>query len=150
MPKNSKTVLWENIEALMTAKGTNARRVAALAKVSSATVHKLKDKSVSPRLDVMDAIARVLGVPTWRLLKPPAEPVELDYTEEAMEIAALFDAMPRDTPRAELERQKASAVVRLVLSEPTAPVAPEPAPAPTAPQSAKPAPVPSPVPRGKR
>jgi transcriptional regulator with XRE-family HTH domain len=133
VPKTLKTVLADNIAGYMAAKKTNAWRLAIDAKVSGATVHRIQAKMTSPRLDVLESIAHALGVEPWQLLKPPSE---IAYTEEALEIAALFDALPN-----EFERAKANALARLVLAGqlplPPAPVAPEPSPAPSAPRSAK-------------
>jgi transcriptional regulator with XRE-family HTH domain len=124
VPKTLKTVLADNIAAYMAARKTNAWRLAIDARVSGATVHRIQAKMTSPRLDVLESIAHALGVEPWQLLKPPSE---IAYTEEALEIAALFDALP-----SEFERAKANALARLVLAGqlPLPPAHPEPAPEP--------------------
>jgi transcriptional regulator with XRE-family HTH domain len=146
VPKKLKDVLWENIAALLEARQTNARRVAAEAKIGPATMHRLKSEGTSARLDVLERVADALNVEVWQLLKPPSETA---YTEEALELAALFDALPN-----EFERAKANALTRLVLAGqiPPPPVlyAPEPAPAPSRPRFESRAPAPSEPPRRKK
>ena len=124
VPKSLKSVLWENLSVLMEERKTNMWRLSIDAKVSPATVHKLREKQTAPRLDVLEAIASALDVEVWQLLKPPSEQA---YTEEALELAALFDALPN-----QFERAKANALARLVLAGqlPPLPVQSEPEPAP--------------------
>jgi DNA-binding Xre family transcriptional regulator len=146
VPKKLKDVLWENISALIEARQTNARRVSVEAKIGAATMHRLKSEGTSARLDVLERVADALNVEPWQLLKPPSE---VAYSEEALELAALFDALPN-----EFERAKANALARLVLAGqlPLAPLPQEPAPAPasSAPRSAKHADEPSQKPHRRK
>jgi transcriptional regulator with XRE-family HTH domain len=139
VPKKLKDVLWENIAALIERRRTNPWRLSIDAKIGPATMSRLKADGPSPRLDVLERVADALGVEVWQLLKPPSE---MAYTEEALEIAALFDALPN-----EFERAKANALARLVLAGqlplPPLPPAPEPEPAPTARRSEAREPAPS-------
>jgi transcriptional regulator with XRE-family HTH domain len=66
VPKTLRSVLWENLSSLMEEKKTNMWRLSIDAKVSPATVHKLREKQTSPRLDVLEAIAGALGVEVWQ------------------------------------------------------------------------------------
>jgi transcriptional regulator with XRE-family HTH domain len=128
VPKSQRNVLRENIEALLLAKQMNPYRLAKEAKVAVGTVHNLlQEQGTNVQLDILERLARALGVPVWRLLRPATEATVADYTEEALELAALFDAIP-----SEFERARANAIARLVLAglPPPAPAPPAPAPAP--------------------
>jgi transcriptional regulator with XRE-family HTH domain len=134
--------LRENLEALLARSGMPKRTFAQKAGISANTLYLiLAGEDNKTRLDVVERIAAVFKVPTWRLLRPgvlekePGAP-----SDTAMDIAATFDALP-----AERQARAYALIVQLLefQNEGRREDRPLPSEAPT------PAPAPAPPPPGK-
>lgn len=70
--KPIKTVLWENVRALMLKhyEEENINRLARDAKVGPATVQRIKDGNTSIGIDVLEKLAKTFGVKPWQLIAP--------------------------------------------------------------------------------
>lgn len=70
--KSLKTVLWENVRALMVQRygAENLTRLARDAKLGPGTATRIKAAETSVGLDVIEKIARAFKVEPWQLLAP--------------------------------------------------------------------------------
>ena len=59
-----------NVRRLAAAKDLSMSELAARTGISRSHLYAILDGSKTPRLDTLLRLARVLAVPTWRLLKP--------------------------------------------------------------------------------
>jgi transcriptional regulator with XRE-family HTH domain len=95
--------LRENLEALLADSGMPKRTFAQKAGISANTLYLiLAGEDNKTRLDVVEKIAAVFKLPTWRLLRPRALDKEPGQpSDTAADIARMFDALPPERqPRA--------------------------------------------------
>lgn len=97
-----KPVLWANVRALMVHRwgAENLTRLATEAKFGPGTATRIKKAETSVGLDVLEKLAKVLGVEPWQLLVPGMEadnpPALSPVTKAERELYAKFRATARE------------------------------------------------------
>lgn len=105
MMKSSKIVLAENLERLM--EFHKIPSDAALAKmcrpkVDQKTIWRIRNKSQSPTIEKLEAIAAALGLRAWQLLTPgfdPANPPTITITASEANLYKKLSELARDLPK---------------------------------------------------
>ena len=93
--KDSKPVLWDNVQALMTA-AYGAERLGQFARdchLGPATLTRIKAKETSVGLDVLDSIASKFNLEPWQLLAPNLGAGLYVVTEDRRLVSAAPEAL---------------------------------------------------------
>lgn len=107
---DGKTILWENIAALMILRygKENMGRLAAAAHVGQATMTRIKEQKTSIGTEKLDQIAKALDVQSWQLLCPgydfskkPTEAQQSGPVLTGKDLQQLFDLIPLGAPTRE-------------------------------------------------
>lgn len=132
----ARCTLWGRIHALMIERwgSENQNRLAREACVGVATIARMKASDTSIGLDVLDKVARALGVEAWQLICPEDQFQHgiQNLSPMALDLAQTLDRLPDPE-----KRRKAYALVHQVLlfglpnTEAPAPSAPAPSTKPT-------------------
>lgn len=73
---NTKQILWVNLSALMAHHwgGENLTRLSREAHIGPGTCTRMKERSTSVGLDVLEKVAKVFNLQPWHLLTPNLDP----------------------------------------------------------------------------
>lgn len=96
MPKTEpKTILWENVAALMAHHwgGENLTRLSREAKIGPGTCTRIKEQQTSVGLDVLAKVAGAFQLQAWHLLTPNLDPTNPPVIYLSRREADLYDRL---------------------------------------------------------
>lgn len=113
---DSRPALWKNISALMKKKygKEHISRLSKEAGIGLATISRIKGKGTSVGVEVIDAIATVLGTEPWQLMNPSFDPenaqAPVSYSPLAADLAEQLDGIGEQA-----KKEKAYALATQVI-----------------------------------
>ena len=90
--------IGEKLKQLMKERGISQNRLAKQAQISQSGLSTIINGSSSPSLTTIDAIAKVLEYPAWKILQDTPEALEqpMPQTLEARTVSAGMDKLPKE------------------------------------------------------
>lgn len=103
-PQNPRTVLAQNLKALMAHGDVNQSQLGRKADIAPTTVGRILKEKHAPDVDTLGALAGALGITVWQMMVPKLDPASLpalqNVTPEEQELyARLRAAAEMLTPR---------------------------------------------------
>jgi DNA-binding Xre family transcriptional regulator len=106
--KTTKAILWRNLETLMIERWgkSNLTRLAREADIGATSLYRLRGKSTSVRIDLVERLANALRCESWQLLHPHPqstevlEPRQSTLSAVSAEVGKLFEEIEGEAQRA--------------------------------------------------